>query len=258
MSERTDVLRRVSVASPCRASWEAMEGDERVRFCGQCGLHVYNLSEMTSDEAASLVARAEGRLCARFYRRADGTMLTKDCPKGLRAVRARAARGAGAVFASVLGLFAAVSGRSPQQQKSSCPAGDGLKVERTLQGTSHATVSGVVTDSSCAVIVGAAVTLTSKEIGRKFTARTNDGGKFFFAALPPGTYTFEAVSPGFRLFRRDDLRVGAGESAHLRATLDVAELMGLLVLPPEEKHPIESKDGITIFRSEAITRLPHP
>ena len=258
MSERTDVLRRVRVASPCRASWEAMEGDERVRFCGQCGLHVYNLSEMTHDEAASLVARAEGRLCARLYRRADGTVLTKDCPKGLRAVRARAARGAGAVFASVLGLFAAVSGRSPQQKKSSCPAGDELRIERTLKGTSHATVSGVVTDPSCAVIPGALVRLTGKETGRKFEARTGDEGEFLFAALPPGTYTLEVFSPGFRFIHRDDFRVGAGESAHLRATLDVWELMGDIIVLPEDKPPVESNNGITVFRSEAVTRLPHP
>ena len=258
MSERTDVLRRVRVASPCRASWEAMEGDERVRFCSQCELHVYNLSEMTSDEASSLVARTEGRLCARFYRRADGTVLTKDCPEGLRAVRARAARGAGAVLASVLGLFAAVTGRSPQQKKSSCPAGDELRVERTLKGTSHATVSGVVTDPSCAVIPGAKVILTSRETGQKFTASTGDKGEFLVAALPPGTYTLEVFSPGFRFLSRDDFRVGAGESAHLRATLGLEELMGVIDLPLEEKHPIESKDGITIFRSEAVTRLPHP
>lgn len=67
-----------------------MEGDERVRFCRQCELHVYNISEMTKADAESLVARTEGRLCGRMYRRADGTILTKDCPVGVRALRRRA------------------------------------------------------------------------------------------------------------------------------------------------------------------------
>ena len=92
MTERTDFLGRVRVASPCRANWERMEGDERVRFCRECNLNVYNLSGMTRREAESLVAETEGRLCARFFRRADGTVLTKDCPTGLRAVRRRVAR----------------------------------------------------------------------------------------------------------------------------------------------------------------------
>jgi hypothetical protein len=87
-----DVVDRVGVASPCSADWERMAGDDRVRFCSQCRLHVYNLSAMTRDEAAHLIQTTQGRLCARFYRRADGTVLTRDCPVGLRAARARAAR----------------------------------------------------------------------------------------------------------------------------------------------------------------------
>ena len=56
MTEPTDILRRVRIASPCSASWERMEGDERVRFCRECNLNVYNLSGMTKREAESLVA----------------------------------------------------------------------------------------------------------------------------------------------------------------------------------------------------------
>jgi hypothetical protein len=59
-----------------------MVGDERVRLCLQCQKHVYNFSAMTQAEIAQVVREKEGRLCARFYRRADGTMLTTDCPLG--------------------------------------------------------------------------------------------------------------------------------------------------------------------------------
>ena len=75
---------RIAVASPCKVSWESMGGDERVRFCYRCSKHVYNLSAMTSEEAVSLVYEKEGELCARFYRRADGSVLTRDCPEGAR------------------------------------------------------------------------------------------------------------------------------------------------------------------------------
>lgn len=57
-----------------------MKGDERRRFCGQCRLHVYNVSVMTRADAAEFVAHAEGRVCVRYYRRVDGTILTRDCP----------------------------------------------------------------------------------------------------------------------------------------------------------------------------------
>src|SRR5262245_56116346 len=79
----TELLAQVKVASPCPARWKDMSGDERSRFCLQCNKHVYNLSAMSANAAAELVRAKEGELCARFYRRADGTMLTADCPVGL-------------------------------------------------------------------------------------------------------------------------------------------------------------------------------
>ncbi|HET6647853.1 MAG TPA: hypothetical protein VFH01_11050, partial [Pyrinomonadaceae bacterium] len=89
MSRFNSPLDRVRVASPCKADWAQMIGTDRVRFCGQCNLNVYNLSSMTKTEAESLIAGTEGRLCVRFYRRADGSILTQDCPVGLRAIRRR-------------------------------------------------------------------------------------------------------------------------------------------------------------------------
>jgi hypothetical protein len=83
-----------------------MVGDERVRFCGSCDLHVYNLSEMTRREAEALIMNTEGRMCVRYYRRPDGTILTRNCPVGLSAVRRRAARVAGSVLSAAIGFFA--------------------------------------------------------------------------------------------------------------------------------------------------------
>ena len=41
---------------------------------------------MTADEAVQLIHGREGNLCGRLFRRADGTVLTSDCPVGVRAV----------------------------------------------------------------------------------------------------------------------------------------------------------------------------
>ncbi len=99
MTSTPHPLADIRIASPCQVSWDAMKGDERVRFCGQCSRHVYNLSAMSADEAADLVEHHEGRLCVRFYRRADGTVLTQDCPVGLRWVRRRVMAVAAAIVA---------------------------------------------------------------------------------------------------------------------------------------------------------------
>lgn len=105
MNRHTDPLSRVKVASPCPADWESMAGNDRRRFCGQCQLNVYNLSGMTKREAEELLNQTEGRLCVRFYRRADGTILTQDCPVGLRAMKRRLSRIATATLSTVLGFF---------------------------------------------------------------------------------------------------------------------------------------------------------
>src|SRR5919199_1604908 len=108
MAKFTNPLDGVRVAAPCPADWEKMAGDERMRYCGQCNLHVYNLSGMTKREAEALITNSEGRLCVRFYRRADGSVLTRNCPVGLRALKQRASRVAGAALSAVLGFFAGV------------------------------------------------------------------------------------------------------------------------------------------------------
>ena len=75
---------RLRVASPCPADWSAMQGDDRMRFCGQCEKNVYNISAMTHAEAEALIREKEGKLCVRFFQRTDGTVLTADCPVGRR------------------------------------------------------------------------------------------------------------------------------------------------------------------------------
>ncbi len=83
--EQNELLRDLRVAKPCRMKWSEMRGNDRVRYCGRCELNVYNLANMTRDEAVELLQDSKGRVCTRFYRRADGTIMTADCPKGVRA-----------------------------------------------------------------------------------------------------------------------------------------------------------------------------
>ena len=85
-------LETIRIAAPCSADWDAMEGTGAARFCQTCRKNVYNLSAMTRAEAEALVTRTEGRLCVRFYTRADGTLLTQDCPVGLKAMRRKLVR----------------------------------------------------------------------------------------------------------------------------------------------------------------------
>jgi hypothetical protein len=119
MARFNSALKHVKVAAPCSADWDAMIGNDRARFCGQCSLTVYNLSAMTKWEAESFIAGSEGRVCIRYYRRADGSILTDNCPVGLRAIRRRVSYVKKAVTSAVLsflaglGLFELASSMEP-------------------------------------------------------------------------------------------------------------------------------------------------
>jgi hypothetical protein len=74
-------LEDVRIASPCHARWDEMSGDDRVRLCKACGKDVYNLSAMPRSMAEALLEERDGAFCKRLFRRADGTVITGDCPK---------------------------------------------------------------------------------------------------------------------------------------------------------------------------------
>jgi hypothetical protein len=170
MSKHTNPLDQVRVAAPCPADWERMVGDERVRFCDRCSLHVYNLSGMTRREAESLVTNTEGRLCIRFYRRADGTILTRNCPVGLRALKQRVSRIAGAALSAVLGFFAGV-GLDLGVNRAATPHVMGEMAMPAPQGTLLVTPDAVgpavPDDSNLNVIQGGMEVRGQLEMGRE-------------------------------------------------------------------------------------------
>jgi hypothetical protein len=99
------LLDDLRVAAPCKAKWDDMAGDDRVRFCGRCAKNVFNVSAMPREEAEAMLAGSTGsNLCVRFYRRPDGTVLSGDCAVGVR--RRKRRRG---IVGAIAGLLASAS-----------------------------------------------------------------------------------------------------------------------------------------------------
>jgi hypothetical protein len=109
---------RLKVASPCKVPWDSMQGDDAVRFCGSCQKNVYNLSAMSIEQTEQLLASPSGTPCVRFFQRADGTVMTNDCPVGAQRVRRqRVAFGIGAGLMSAVG-FGAIAQQGEPAPKS--------------------------------------------------------------------------------------------------------------------------------------------
>ena len=100
------LLDSVQIASPCTASWDEMIGDDRARFCTHCQKDVFNLSALPREEAETFLRARTAEVCVRLYKRADGTVLTSDCPVGVKRKRRRkalvAAVGGGLLAAGAL------------------------------------------------------------------------------------------------------------------------------------------------------------
>ena len=100
-----------------------MTGNDSVRFCSQCSLNVYNIANMTDKEAEAVFAKGTNgeRLCARLYRRPDGTIMTDNCPRALRKIR-NASRWLKtkivACFGLLVSLAAPAQADNPAQTKS--------------------------------------------------------------------------------------------------------------------------------------------
>jgi hypothetical protein len=107
----------VVIERPCEESWSRMEGSDAVRYCRVCSSHVYDLSALARERAEELLMLTEGRVCVRIYRRADGTVATKDCTADRSAHRRRRLRRSvltGAATALFVGASAALLAALPR------------------------------------------------------------------------------------------------------------------------------------------------
>lgn len=256
-SDRIDHLR---IASPCPMNWEQMKGDDRTRFCELCSFHVYNISEMTRKEVASLIESTEGRICGRIYRRFDGTIITKDCPVGLRAIRRRMARTAGAVFATIVGLGAVVMGQSPDaKDKAACRQQVTITRKVTDSPNVNGVIAGTVFDPNDAVVPGARITITDPKTKKAIETESSSEGRFLVAGLPAGSYDVTINSPGFINFDVKDVALAAKETVTFDLiVLSPQALTGIVsVIPPEPSLLDRSPSNKMTFSGDLIRRLPH-
>lgn len=245
------------VASPCTASWEGMSGDERKRLCALCGLHVHNVAALTRVEVEALVNGADGRLCLRLYRRADGTVITRDCPVGLRAVRRRVARKAGALFAALLAFGSAVFAQNSKRKddKKSCPVVSTLKVERSAAKDKRGAFGGVVKDTNGGLVEGATVTLTNEATKRKLSTETDDKGEFTFPVEKDGRYTVEVVNVWSAPYKAEHVELKADQTARADVTVTMSEptvevTVGVVLV--DDGTPIKTTQGTTTINVEVL------
>ena len=255
MNKQNFDINKLRVASPCSVGWETMTGDERVRRCHSCQLNIYNIAEMTKSEVEDLITKLEDRVCIRLYKRADGTILTKDCPVGFRANQKRIARFAGATLATILGLFSVSFG---QKEDKKFVDASKIKIVKTINQTQESILSGVINDSTGAVIPGVELKLYKKDKkGNKdfLKADSDSDGNYIFKNIPSGKYILEASFSNFGMKKIINLQIKSDEKLTMNVELKpLNTIVGIFLEEP--LIDTTSSSLTTKFTRKQIENLP--
>jgi hypothetical protein len=86
------------------------------------------------------------------------------------------------------------------------------------------TVSGVVRDTTGAIIPNATITATSRQTGLVRTTEASNSGRYALPALPVGDYDVRAEAPAFSPQVQQNLKVAIGQEAVVNFTLNVGSV----------------------------------
>ncbi|MGH9666636.1 MAG: carboxypeptidase-like regulatory domain-containing protein, partial [Bryobacteraceae bacterium] len=84
-----------------------------------------------------------------------------------------------------------------------------------------ATLTGVVTDPTGAVVAGAKIKLRDAASGSERETVTGAEGYYTFASVPVGEYTMNVEAPGFQTYKASGIGLGGGEKRNVNVSLAV-------------------------------------
>jgi hypothetical protein len=126
-----------------------------------------------------------------------------------------------------------------------------LPVSALAQGSGGATVTGVIKDSSGAVLPGVTVEASSPSLIEKVrTAVSDSSGNYRIIELRPGVYTVTYTLPGFTTLRREGIELSTNFTATLNIDLRVGAVAETVTVTGET--PIIDVKGVT--REQVISQ----
>lgn len=121
----------------------------------------------------------------------------------------------------------------------------------------QATISGIVTDSTGAIIPGVQVTAINPATTQRTTAMTNGQGFFVLTQLAIGEHIVEAEKAGFKKFVRRDLTLTTGATVALDIQLEIGETNESVTVTGETSLlQTRTSDVSTLIESKTVQDLP--
>ncbi len=118
-----------------------------------------------------------------------------------------------------------------------------IVITSPAQGQYRASLQGVVTDSTGAVIPDATITLTNKETNQILTTKSSGVGNYAFNALAPSRYKLEAEQTGFKKKVLDDVLVRAEQANALNVQLEAGDATVTVNVNASAEAPIDTATG---------------
>ncbi|MGH9163417.1 MAG: TonB-dependent receptor domain-containing protein, partial [Vicinamibacteraceae bacterium] len=119
-------------------------------------------------------------------------------------------------------------------------------------------ITGVVADSSGALLPGVTVTAQSPALIQPQVAVTDPGGTYRLIALPPGVYDVTFELGGFQTLKQQGVRVVINTTLTLNARLNVASLTETVTVSSESPIVDTTTTGVgTNFVKELLTEIPN-
>jgi hypothetical protein len=119
-------------------------------------------------------------------------------------------------------------------------------------------VTGIVTDTSNAILPGVTVTLSGEKlIGGAQVQATDSSGSYRFDRLPPGTYTVRFELQGFKTVERADIVVNASFVANVSPKLEVGNVTETITVQGESP-TIDTKSNVqqTVMGQQILEGVP--
>jgi len=113
-----------------------------------------------------------------------------------------------------------------------------------LGQTSTATLTGIVEDSTGAVLPNVTVSVRNTDQNTTQFTRTNETGTYVLPVLNPGNYSVTAESPGFKRFVREGVGLRLNQVARIDIRLDLGSI----------EETVEVKEAAPMLETEASSR----
>ena len=97
----------------------------------------------------------------------------------------------------------------------------------------NGSITGTITDSSGAVVTGAAVEVRNTETGVAFSSSSTNTGNYTVPNLPIGTYDLTIKSSGFKTYTHAGLTIGARQVVREDAALEVGSIADSVTVTAE-------------------------